>query len=190
MIPKNLRSGKTLLTEPDSWIRGCLSDMYAKGTFRRECGMDIGAGNLRHSRMLVKEFGFQKVLAIDIEPTINGLLESEIEVRQIDVKKLDIAPNSQDMVIMWALSHMLPPRQIRELLESVRRGLRSGGMFLGTFLSIPEGVTVPQTSYPQAKIEAAFKGLSVGIAPVGFTAEHPMSRIPGATMLQVLVYKE
>ena len=175
--------------ETSSFIVGCLNDLPNILDFRREYGVDLGAGNLRHSKMLVNKFGFRKVVAIDTDPHISGPVEEAIEVQRKSVTDFRAQPSSLDAAILWNVSYSLSTMQLQEVLRRVRFSLRRHGVFFGNFFSMPEA---PQrtrhllTPFGEEKIRTALEGLELAIQPMEMEL---LDQLPGAQMLAVLAYK-
>lgn len=176
-------------TEPVAWIGQCLSKITPRIGTGRKCAVDIAAGNLRHSRVLVHQFGFPKVIAIDIEPFVKGPLEPEIEIRRMDARKFTMPPKSADVVIWWNASYLFAPSQIRILLEQIRKGLADGGVFFGNFLYFPQDPSEPRfelTTFSEEKIKRALYGLKIAVIEQPQPEGSGLQRLPGAKMLLVM----
>jgi SAM-dependent methyltransferase len=118
---------------PESrWLRKALGFPCERGS-----ALDLGAGTLRESRMLL-EAGFGHVLAIDSSAgaaeAARQAPNSRLRFLRADFGSYHLSPNSFDLVHAKSSLFFLQAGLLARLLGSIHGGVRPGGLFVADFL--------------------------------------------------------
>lgn len=94
----------------------------------REGALDLGAGNLRDSKFLIKQ-GFKRVVAVDFSQESYAFLTEGIELEICPIQIYEPEANTFDFAVSCNTLFFLTFRSVTEVFRNVFEGLRSGGVF-------------------------------------------------------------
>lgn len=109
---------------PNQLVVGCLHDYVT----RKEASLDLGAGNLRDSRFLLKN-GFKRVVAVDSCEDSRAFLIEGIEFEITPIETYVPEKDSFDFAFSCNTLFFLGVDQVATVFQNVLQGLRSGGVF-------------------------------------------------------------
>jgi SAM-dependent methyltransferase len=97
-------------------------------------GADLGAGALNDTKYLLEE-GFQKVIAIDREPSVKELgqeINSEkLEIVISSFESFEFPENTFDLINAQYSLPFIPPESFNEVFKKIKSSLKTGGIFVG-----------------------------------------------------------
>jgi 2-polyprenyl-3-methyl-5-hydroxy-6-metoxy-1,4-benzoquinol methylase len=107
--------------------------------FGRSAGgraLDIGAGSLSSSRHLLSA-GFT-VDVVDPDPHVvelaGALGNSRLLMRWADIRDVDLAEHSYDLIVAMYVLHLIPRTDLYTLMPKIAGWLSDGALFCATFL--------------------------------------------------------
>lgn len=93
----------------------------------RDACLDLGAGNLRDSKYLSSQ-GFKRVVAVDSNENVTRFQNSGVEVHISKLEAFPVEVNAYDLIFSCSTFFFLSHFRISNVLENIRRGLKSGGI--------------------------------------------------------------
>jgi SAM-dependent methyltransferase len=100
----------------------------------KEEALDLGAGALNDTKYLLEE-GFQKVIAIDREPSVKELgqeINSEkLEIVISSFESFEFPENTFDLINAQYSLPFIPPESFNEVFKKIKSSLKTGGIFVG-----------------------------------------------------------
>lgn len=109
---------------PNHLVMGVLNG-YEIG---RSACLDLGAGNLRDSKALLKQ-GFKRVVAVDHSNDSLPYVTEGIELIIMPLESFVIDTDTFDFIFSCNTFFYLPYDHIKDLVQRVHKGLKSGGIF-------------------------------------------------------------
>ena len=96
--------------------------------------LEVGCGEGSLTQEIAARFHDSRIIGIDVSPRVGRLYRGDparVTFRQSTVERLaEESPPHFDLVVLADVLHHVAPPLRRSLLESVRRVLRPGGLFL------------------------------------------------------------
>jgi hypothetical protein len=131
----------------------------------RGAALDLGAGGLKDTRFLLAE-GFERVVAVDGEPTVRGLgadLPSErVEIVVAAFDAFAFPETSFDLVTSQYALPFNPPQTLPAVMDGIIASLRPRGIFCGQLFGLQDEWNVPGTDASFVS-EAEARGLCAGL---------------------------
>jgi SAM-dependent methyltransferase len=105
----------------------------------KDKALDLGAGALQDSEYLLKQ-GFNKVIAVDSEPSIQGKLDDErLQVVISPFENFDFPTDSFDLVNAQYSLPFTNPQQFERVFTAIKSALKIGGVFVGQLFGNRDG---------------------------------------------------
>ena len=104
----------------------------------RSASLDLGAGNLRDSRFLLKQ-GFERVVAVDGSETSRKFASAGIELHIARIEEWEPELRAYDFAFSCNTLFFLSHAQVAKVFQSVSKSLRSGGIFACNVLGEKDG---------------------------------------------------
>ena len=111
--------------KPNSLVVETLKDFVVS----RSVALDLGAGNLRDSRFMLGQ-GFSRVVAVDSSKESLAFKTDNIELYIMPIETFRPEMDVFDFASCCNTLFFLTPEQIVEVIQNVKKGLRSGGIFV------------------------------------------------------------
>ena len=120
----------------------------------KKVALDLGAGVLNDSEHLIKE-GFNKVIAVDIEPSVANRKHSEnIEIIISPFEEFIFRANTFDLITsQWSLP-FIHPNSFQDVMKKIHTALKKGGIFTGNLFGDKDGWSNNKKMTFQNKIQA------------------------------------
>jgi hypothetical protein len=94
----------------------------------RDAALDLGAGNLRDSKLL-QRLGFKRIVAVDSSPESRTFLVPGIELQETPIERYRPEINTFSFAFSCHTLFLLKPSQVYTVFERVWYGLQKDGVF-------------------------------------------------------------
>ena len=100
----------------------------------REAALDLGAGAMRDTKLLLKA-GFEKVVAVDAEQINqqNEISDGRLEIVVEPFESYEFPENSFDLVNAQFSLPFTSPESFENVFKKLQTSLKKGGIFVGQF---------------------------------------------------------
>jgi SAM-dependent methyltransferase len=115
--------------QPNTLITTVIDDV----TSGRKAALDLGAGNLRDSKFL-KHVGFERVVAVDQSEASIPYRNDGIELVIKPIQNYRPGVQTFDLIISCNTLFYVPKLQIEQLLSTMHKALRPGGVIVFNLL--------------------------------------------------------
>jgi SAM-dependent methyltransferase len=143
----------------------------------RDAAVDLGAGNLRHSRFLI-ESGFSRVVAVDLEFNSNDWIAG---IDMLVASIVDYAPekNTFDYAICSNVLYFLTLREMYLVIGYCHAALKTGGVLVCNFFGERDGWAAEWdaiTPVTKSDLDSLQRGWESPLGePIEFTVEGKVS---------------
>lgn len=120
--------------KPNAIVAGVLADVPCG----RDAALDLGAGNLRDSKFL-KHSGFKRVVAVDSSEASLAYATPNIELVIAPLENYQPERGQFDLAISCNTLFFFKKPVVKRVIEVVRGGLKSGGVFAFNVLGELDG---------------------------------------------------
>ena len=145
--------------KPNSLVVETLKDFVVS----RSVALDLGAGNLRDSKFILEQ-GFTRVIAVDASKESLAFQTNNIELYIMPIQRFTPQKESLDFVSCCNTLFFLTSEQIAEVIQNVKKGLRSGGIFVCNVLGKDDGWVLdgrPVSSFTKDTLISIFQGFNI-----------------------------
>ena len=134
-----------------------------KFVIRKDAALDLGAGNLRDSKFMIEQ-GFVLVVAVDSSRESLAFKTDKIELKIMPIEKFMPKKDSFDFVSCCNTLFFLTPKQIANVFQNVKEGLRSGGIFICNVLGKDDDWAfnnIPVSSFTEDSLVSICQGFNI-----------------------------
>lgn len=120
---------------------------------RRSIALDLGAGNLRDSKFLLRR-GFARVVAVDGSASVQHYATRGVEIHNQPVHAFRPEDSTIDFAVCMNTFYYCSPAEVLRTMRNVFLGLRSGGMFVVNVLGNEQKTfpTVPTAQFTKPEL--------------------------------------
>lgn len=131
-------------------------------TSNRDAALDVGSGSGRGTRLLVAE-GFKRIDAVDQSPSASAYIPEEVSFTAASFDAFDFVPDTYDLVSAEFALPFNPPDTFEHMFESLKKSLKSGGVFTGQFFGTEDSWSgnTQMTFHTKEKVERLLAPLEI-----------------------------